>query len=83
MKLASVKCLETYINHYLKQWDFFGVIRVIKVGNIIYETNSGFACIEFGIKNTMDTRFSLASMSKQFTAFSIMILHDKKLIGII
>lgn len=82
MKLASVKCLETYINQYLKQWDFFGVIRVIKADNIIYETNSGFACLEFGIKNTMDTRFSLASMSKQFTAFAIMILHDMKLLDI-
>lgn len=82
MKLASIKCLETYINQYLKQWDFFGVIRVIKADNIIYETNSGFACLEFGIKNTMDTRFSLASMSKQFTAFAIMILHDIKLLDI-
>lgn len=82
MKMSCTNCLETYINQYMELWDFFGVIKVIKAGNVIYEMNHGFACLEFGIKNTMDTRFSLASMSKQFTAFAIMILQDQKLLDI-
>ena len=74
--------IESYINQYLKLWDFFGVIQVRKDGNIIFEKSCGYACLEFGIKNTMSTRFSLASLSKQFTAFAIMMLHDKKMIDV-
>lgn len=32
------------------------------------------------IKNTMETKFTVASVAKQFTAFAIMILHDKGLL---
>lgn len=82
MKMLHTNNLETYINKYLDLWDFFGVIKVVKGSEIIFEKNSGYACLEYGIHNTMDTRFSLASISKQFTAFAIMILYDKKLIDI-
>lgn len=74
--------LEEYINDYLKMWDFFGVIQVIKKGEVLFENAYGYASIEFGIKNEMNTRFSIASMSKQFTAFAIMLLHDRKMLDI-
>lgn len=69
--------LEDYINKYLKLWDFYGVIQVIHKGKILIEQACGYASLEFGINNTMESRFSLASMSKQFTAFAVMLLHDK------
>jgi CubicO group peptidase (beta-lactamase class C family) len=74
--------LENYINQYLNLWDFFGVIRVIKKGQVLFEKSDGYACLEFGIKNHMQSRFSLASMSKQFTAFAIMILYERKLLDL-
>jgi CubicO group peptidase (beta-lactamase class C family) len=72
--------LSTYINNEIDLWDFSGVIRVLQNGKIIFETSRGFANIEFGIKNSMTTRFSIASVTKQFTAFAIMILYDKGLL---
>lgn len=74
--------LNEYINEYLKLWDFYGVIQVTKKGEVIYEGAYGHASIEFDIKNDMNSRFSIASMSKQFTAFAIMILYDKKMLDI-
>lgn len=74
--------LQTYINEYLKLWDFYGVIQVIQKGEVLFEKAYGYASIEFGIKNDLNSRFSIASLSKQFTAFAIMLLCDKKMIDI-
>ncbi|WP_255257314.1 MULTISPECIES: serine hydrolase [Bacillus] len=70
--------LEAYINKYLELWDFYGVIQVTKKGEVLFENAYGYASIEFGVKNDTNSCFSLASMSKQFTAFAIMLLHEKK-----
>lgn len=72
--------LSTYINNEIDFWNFFGVIRVIQNGKILFETSRGFANIEFGVKNSMATRFNVASVTKQFTAFAILILYDKGLL---
>lgn len=74
--------LSTYINDETNFWDFSGVIKVLQNGKTIFETSRGFANIEFGIKNSMTTRFSIASVTKQFTAFAIMILYDKGLLNL-
>ena len=74
------KNLNNYIDTEMAYWDFSGVIRIIQNGQIIFETSRGYSNIEFSIKNTMKTRFAVASVAKQFTAFAIMILYDKGLI---
>ena len=74
------KSLESYITAEMDNWDFSGVVRIIQNGNILFETCRGFSNIEFCIKNTMETKFTVASVAKQFTAFAIMILHDKGLL---
>lgn len=74
--------LEAYINEYLALWDFYGVIQVIQQGKVLFENAYGYASIEFGIKNGLHSRFSTASLSKQFTAFAIMLLHEKGLLDI-
>lgn len=62
--------LSSYMNTEMEAWDFSGVIRVMKKGATIYEVSRGYSIIEFGIKNTMETRFCVASVTKQFTAFA-------------
>lgn len=74
--------LETYINKYLDLWDFYGVIQVIRKGEVLFENAYGYASIEFGIKNDINSCFSIASISKQFTAFAIMLLYDRKMLDI-
>lgn len=72
--------LKRYINEEMEYWDFSSVIRVIQKGEILFESCRGYASIEFGVKNTMATRFTVASVTKQFTAFAIMLLQDKGLL---
>ncbi|WP_340022891.1 serine hydrolase domain-containing protein [Paenibacillus sp. FSL K6-1096] len=74
--------LENYVNDYLQLWEMYGVIQVIRQGEVLFEKACGYASIEFGVPNRLDSRFSLASMSKQFTAFAVMLLHDKGLLHI-
>ena len=74
------KNLKNYITVEMDDWDFSGVVRIIQNGNILFETCRGYSNIEFGIENTMETKFTVASVTKQFTAFAIMILYDKGLL---
>lgn len=43
-------------------------IGIIKDGNIIYSKSVGLASLEYNVKNSDSTVFSLASIAKQFTA---------------
>lgn len=45
---------------------------------MLFEQACGYASLEFGIRNDMQSRFSLASVSKQFTAFAVMLLADQR-----
>ncbi len=49
-----------------------GALLVAKQGEIIYQNSCGFADYSWGIKNTLDTKFRVYSLSKQFTAMVIM-----------
>jgi CubicO group peptidase (beta-lactamase class C family) len=56
---------------------FSGSILVAKDGNAVYEKGFGIANREYDIPNSPQTRFRLASVSKQFTATGIMILENE------
>ena len=71
--------LAEFVGQETEYWDFWGAIRIVKDGKIIWETSRGFSCAEFGEKNTMSTRFTIASVTKQFTAFAVMLLYDRGL----
>ena len=56
------------------------VIRVIKDSEIVYSKGFGIANLDYKIKNTDSTIFSIASISKQFTAAAIWsLIRDSKL----
>lgn len=74
--------MNRYIDEYTAIWPFSGVISVIKKGKSVFQNAYGMACHEFNIPNTIDTCFSLASVSKQFTSFAVMQLYEKGLIDI-
>lgn len=69
--------VDAYLQKYINTWNFHGLVSIVKDGNILLQKEAGLACVEFGIKNTQETLFSLGSNSKQFTAFSIMQFVDK------
>lgn len=52
-------------------------VAVQKDGKVIYSKGFGYADLDYDIKNTPATIFHIASVSKQFTAFSIAMLADQ------
>ena len=60
-----------------KRHDFHGSILVAKNGKLIYENQIGFADFRKKEKLKKESVFQLASVSKQFTAASILILMER------
>lgn len=52
-------------------------IAVIQNGKIVFKKGYGSANLEYGIPNTPATVFHIASISKQFTVFSILLLEKE------
>jgi len=49
-------------------------LAVMKDGQIVYSRGYGLANLEYGVRNSAETVFHVASLSKQFTAFAIHLL---------
>jgi len=69
--LAKYMQAQFDINH------FSGTIIVTKNGSVLLKKAYGMADYEWNIKNTIDTKFQLASVTKQFTATAILQLVEK------
>jgi CubicO group peptidase (beta-lactamase class C family) len=55
-------------------------VLIAERGTILADTGYGFANMELGVRNTPDTRFRVASVTKQFTAMAVaMLAADGKL----
>ena len=57
---------------------FAGTVIVMRNDTIILKKAYGYADLEWNVKNTIDTKFVLASISKYFTAIAIMQLVERK-----
>lgn len=83
-----VSCVSTHdkFSGLLNTWDNKntpgGVIAVVQDGDVLYKNGYGMANLEYGEPITADTRFSVASVSKQFTAYSIFILESRGLLSL-
>lgn len=66
----------TPVDEYLASWesdDAPGLaVAISRNGETVYRGNFGLANLEHNLPVTDDTRFHIASVSKQFTAFAIM-----------
>jgi len=70
--------LAKYMQAQVELNNFGGAVLVTRNDTVILKQAYGLADYEWDIKNTVDTKFSLASVSKQFTAAAILQLMDKK-----
>jgi CubicO group peptidase (beta-lactamase class C family) len=73
----KVQKIDELVNQYYELGQFNGAILVSEGGNIIYSKGIGFADIENNIPNKTDTKFRLASVTKQFTATLILQLVEE------
>lgn len=54
-----------------------GVVAIVRRGKIEYSKGYGLANVEYNVPNTISTPYHMASVSKQFTAFAIVILAQQ------
>jgi CubicO group peptidase (beta-lactamase class C family) len=54
-----------------------GVVYISKADKVLYSKAFGLANIQYAIPNTTESVFNLASVSKQFTALGISLLHEE------
>ncbi|WP_417445297.1 serine hydrolase domain-containing protein [Joostella sp.] len=68
------------INSYLNSLngdDFSGTVLVAHNDSIIEQRAYGLASIEFNVKNKIDTKFNIASITKLFTAVATLQLYEQ------
>lgn len=65
------------VQPYVDAQMFMGSVLVAKNGEVIFSKSYGMADMEWNIPNFSTTRFNIASMTKQFTAASILLLEDR------
>ena len=74
--------LDSLLKRINKRHDFHGAILVAKNKKIVYKNQIGFADFRKKIPIKEESTFQLASVSKQFTAAAIMLLHERNQIKI-
>jgi CubicO group peptidase (beta-lactamase class C family) len=68
----KVAKIDELVRTYVKRGKFNGSVLVAENGEVIYKNGFGHANMEWDIPNQPDTKFRLASVSKQFTSMLIM-----------
>src|SRR5580704_4631186 len=69
--------LEHVVKPYVDAQMFMGNVMVAKNGEVLFSKSYGMADLEWSVPNSSTTRFNIASMTKQFTAASILLLEDR------
>ncbi len=71
-----VSQLQGYVERLASRDAFSGTVLLAKQGQPLYSAAFGEANKDFGVKNTLDTKFNLGSMNKMFTAVAVMQLVE-------
>lgn len=79
-KLETV--LDNYVKAFVNQGFFSGSVLVAKDGKILLCKGYGMANYELDVPNTYQTKFKIASITKQFTAMAVLQLQEKGLLHI-
>lgn len=72
----SVARMEQIVQSYVPG-KFMGTVLVAQDGKIVLDKGYGFANLEWDVPNTPTTKFRLGSLTKQFTAASILLLEER------
>jgi CubicO group peptidase (beta-lactamase class C family) len=71
-----VEQLRGYVERMARRDVFSGAVLLAKGGKPLYRAAFGEANKDFGVRNTVDTKFNLGSMNKMFTAVSVLQLAE-------
>lgn len=65
------------MNPFVEGGVFSGNILIAREGKVVYQNSFGMANQNFGVKNAIETKFQIASISKMFTVVAILKLEEE------
>src|SRR4030095_13708697 len=69
--------MEQIVQSYVDAGSFMGTVLVARGDTVLMSKGYGSANLEWKIPNTTTTKFRLGSVTKQFTAASILLLEER------
>jgi len=69
--------MEQVVQYYVTQKQFMGAVLVARGGEVLLSKGYGSANLEWEIPDSPSTKFRLGSVTKQFTAASILVLEER------
>ena len=69
--------VDDLLYRYVESGYFHGAVLIARDGKVLCSKGYGMANLEHKVPNTPQTKFRIGSVSKQFTAMAILILHDQ------
>jgi CubicO group peptidase (beta-lactamase class C family) len=72
-----VSSIDSYLSNLAQEGSFRGAVLVAQGDSVLLSTGYGMADIENNVPNTPHTRFHIGSVTKQFTAMAVLILHAR------
>ena len=78
----DVPRMEQVIQSFVSGQHFMGSVLVARGNEVVLDKGYGFADLEWGIPNSPSTKFRLGSITKQFTAASILLLEERGKLGV-
>lgn len=69
--------MEQIVQSYVWDKKFMGTVLVAQDGKVVLDKGYGFANLEWNIPDSPTTKFRLGSITKQFTAASILLLEER------
>jgi D-alanyl-D-alanine carboxypeptidase len=74
---AQPSATDSFITAYAKEHKFNGTILIQKDGKVSYAKSYGMANFQFGVPNTVETKYKIASITKAFTSTLTLQLHEQ------
>lgn len=78
----AITQIDDYIQNLAEEHLFSGSVLIAQDGEILLSQGYGMANMEWNIPNTPQTKFRIASMTKQFTAMAILLLQERGVLTI-
>lgn len=69
--------MEQVVQSFVKDKQFMGAVLVARGNDVLLDKGYGFANLEWQIPDSPKTKFRLGSITKQFTAASILLLEER------
>jgi CubicO group peptidase (beta-lactamase class C family) len=74
---ASAQRMDQVAKFYVDTGQFMGAVLVARGDQVLFSKAYGSADIEWDLPNTVDTKFRIGSVTKQFTAAAILLLEQR------